>query len=246
MLQNLSFNDLHHAYLIKGSPSDIAPKIISFLEQNGVQSAQNPDVRIEFFETFGIDDSRRLKINQLQKSVTENSAGEASKKFFILGINFFTREAENSLLKVFEEPASNTYFFIITPNPHLILPTLRSRLISLDLATDYLPKAELADWARKFLSQNKSERILEIEKIISESKDLPAQAGDKEGESLRTKALDILDAIIYLLYKDNSDEQKIKLNAIFEEIGKCRSYLSDRGASVKMLLEHMALILPKN
>jgi len=31
---------------------------------------------------------------------------------------------------------------------------------------------------------------------------------------------------------------------IFEEIANCRKYLSDRSASVKMLLEHLAFILP--
>ena len=57
---------------------------------------------------------------------------EIGKKIFIIETGFFTREAQNSLLKVFEEePTEGTHFFVFTPSAETLLPTLRSRMVIL-------------------------------------------------------------------------------------------------------------------
>jgi DNA polymerase-3 subunit delta' len=54
-------------------------------------------------------------------------------------------QASNSLLKIFEEPPSNTYFFFITHRWTQVLPTIRSRATRIAFAP--LSARELEQWA---------------------------------------------------------------------------------------------------
>jgi len=49
-------------------------------------------------------------------------------KYILLGGELFTIEAQNSLLKVLEEPPKNILFIIVTSSKNSILPTIFSRL----------------------------------------------------------------------------------------------------------------------
>jgi|SRR3989344_7808830 len=232
-LNNLSIDNLHHAYLIEGEYEALAGEIISFLKKKGIEAEGNPDVLQKFFETISIDDSRTLKELQGQKSTS------GGKKFFILGANFFGHEAANSLLKVFEEPAKDVHFFLITPNPHLLPATLKSRLSVISVANKKEINSSVLKEAKEFLNAAKLQRIKIIEALIAKFKD-----EDEEGEKkLKSTAIELLNAIESLFhekYKDSMGEHIFE----FEELIKVRDYLADRGASAKMLLEHLALILP--
>ncbi len=236
---NLDINNLHHAYLIEGDPKAVAAEIISFLEDSGVKCSGNPDVCQEFFETLSIDDSRALKSLEAEKATKGN------KKFFIIGSHFFTREALNSLLKILEEPTVGAHFFLITPSPHLIIDTLRSRMSFIGNSDRNIDK-DTAEEAETFLKSNKKKRIELIEKFIKKYK-------DGEESSLRSEGLKLLNAIEKNLYEaEKGRTLGIQKGSTlgsqifeFEEIEKIRGYLSDRGASIKMLLEHLALALPE-
>ena len=41
--------------------------------------------------------------------------------------------AANSLLKILEEPKKNTYFFLISHQPSLLLPSIKSRCLKISL-----------------------------------------------------------------------------------------------------------------
>ncbi len=106
---------------------------------------------------------------------------------------------------------------------------------------DKLPiEQEYLDHAVEFLKYTKIQRIAEIEKLIKKHKD---KEESEQEMSLKREALNLINAIETTLYESSQD--KISLRDIFEEIHKCRSYLHDRGAATKMLLEHLALILPE-
>lgn len=47
--------------------------------------------------------------------------------FIIRGAQLMTTEAQNALLKIFEEPPKGVYFFLLTENASALLPTVRSR-----------------------------------------------------------------------------------------------------------------------
>ena len=47
----------------------------------------------------------------------------------ILSFKSFKIEAQNALLKIFEEPPSGIFFMIVSPSKNLLLPTVRSRFV---------------------------------------------------------------------------------------------------------------------
>ncbi|OGI87173.1 hypothetical protein A2995_02040 [Candidatus Nomurabacteria bacterium RIFCSPLOWO2_01_FULL_33_24] len=210
-------DNLHHCYLIAGEEQSIVPELLSFLDSKESISQSH--------YTFTIDDARNLKFLQSQK---------ADQKFFIISTQFFTSEAQQALLKIFEDPTSNTHFFIITPQPDLLISTLRSRMAFIDLLGEEQGNSLNLSKAKIFLSANKSERLEIIKDLIKNNE-------DKDTAILKTEAVNLINNLEYLL-KDKL--KKDKETFIFKELNKCRNYLPDRGSSPKILLEHLALILP--
>jgi DNA polymerase-3 subunit delta' len=66
---------------------------------------------------------------------------EARERVFIFTTTAFIREAENSLLKILEEPPDFATIFLLAENPGELLPTIRSRCVTLTLGA--LPAAEI-------------------------------------------------------------------------------------------------------
>ncbi len=69
-----------------------------------------------------------FKLEHAKAVVAEAYISEQNTKYLILGSTSFTKEAQNSLLKLFEEPPRNIEFIIISPTKSNLLPTVRSRL----------------------------------------------------------------------------------------------------------------------
>ena len=69
-----------------------------------------------------------FKLEHAKAVVAESYISESNTKYIIFGALEFTKEAQNSLLKVLEEPPRNIEFIIISPTKSNLLPTVRSRL----------------------------------------------------------------------------------------------------------------------
>jgi len=210
---------LHHAYGVSGDREKTISSILSFIEKEiGRETKGNPDFFLKEYETFGIEEGRKI-------SELHSTKPFGDKKFFVLIFDFITLEAQNSLLKLFEEPNPNNHFFIVVPSHEIFLPTLRSRLFLLDLGREALMEEK---FAKSFLKANQAERG-KIVKEIAEEKD-------------KTKALDFLSALeTEIFLQENRSED---LNFALEEIIRARDYMGGRSPSIKMLLEHIASVLP--
>lgn len=212
---------LHHACLVEGEKEEVFVGLCDMLEKEmNFPTKGNPDFWHGEFETFGIDDGRGIKELQTRKSITHD------KQIFVISAKFFTTEAQNSLLKVFEEPTEGTHFFIITPNAETLLPTLRSRMLIISEPRSNLDSRLGSTLAEEFLRSGKAKR-LELLKDIIEEKD-------------KSAAISFLDNLERSLYKELGD-LNLKL---LSEIIKCKKYLNSRAPSVKMILEHVVLITP--
>lgn len=216
---------LSHAYLLEGEKNTVKKEILNFLE-NVVNIAihGNPDLFCGDFETLKIDDARGLKTRANMKTSTTQS-----RKFFITSFDFITTEAQNSLLKLFEEPPQQNHFFIIIPNSDLLLPTLHSRLNKIASKDK---KGGDKDKAEAFLNSTPPERIKSMQKVIKEK--------DKAA------ALSFLKSLEYSFYNKinikNAGQEEIN---ILEEFQKCRNYLLSPSPSVKMIIQHIAVITPQ-
>ncbi len=69
-----------------------------------------------------------FKIEHAKAVLAESYIRESQTKYIILGANDLTDIAQNSLLKLLEEPPINIEFIIISPTKSNLLPTVRSRL----------------------------------------------------------------------------------------------------------------------
>jgi DNA polymerase III delta prime subunit len=211
----LKDNSLHHAYLIPGDIEEAVGAVLGVLEDGGIKIANNPDIWNGKFENFGIDESRILRELGIRKPIGD-------RRFLIVSFPFITIEAQNALLKLFEEPVANTHFFIISPSADIFIPTLKSRLLIINFADSGARNAAVDP--KKFLHSDVASRLKMIDKITE----------DKN----KTEALIFLD----LLEKECAADLP-KYADLLEQIFYTKKELKSRSPSVKMLLEHVACVV---
>ncbi|MBP9802958.1 MAG: hypothetical protein KBD14_01470 [Candidatus Pacebacteria bacterium] len=222
MLSHINKNNLHHAYLLEGG-EEIIPKLFLYLENElNFHLNGNPDLYFKKYDTFKIEDARVLNQIKDEKSLS------GKEKIIIIKTNSFLREAQNALLKMFEEPIENTYFFIIVRDKNTLLSTFLSRFYFIPNSTKVL---NFEREVIKFLKMNLKERIDFI-------KDFTAKEDEDEENYVapRHKALEFLDTL-----ESKLSESKNKNPKTLEQIFTTRSFLRDHSSSAKTLLEALAL-----
>lgn len=229
-LEELFPKNLYHSYVIEGDPKILANELLSFLEIRGEIERQSPDVICQTYQSFTIDDSHEIKNWHNKLGITEK------KKVCILATEFINREAEQALLKMIEEPGINTHYFIIVPDVSLLLPTIISRVhvIKIDKKED----EEIVKDVLSFIQSKLKDRIEIIAKMVKDKKE---ESGSGQLRSYATIFVNELEQFFYQKLKEKRTDKKIKF--ILDELQKSRTYLSTPGASVKMILEHLALVI---
>ena len=154
--------NLHHAYALEGDKKTAVPILYDFFENDlKIKTKSNPDFYFNEFENFGIGNGREIQNLASKKAVSGNT------RIFVIAFSSITSEAQNSLLKLFEEPSEGVHFFIIISSFEIFLPTLKSRLHILKIGSVSGDEKSLAD---KFIKASKGKR-LELLKDIIENKD---------------------------------------------------------------------------
>ncbi len=216
---------LHHAYTLVGDADLVLNELNAFIETElGIKVRGNPDYQFQEFETFGIDEARALSLSQSRKSFT------SGKKIFVISLQSITSEAQNALLKVLEEPTTDTHFFFITDSSQKFIPTVLSRIQIIEIHGSESREREIYKVAEKFLDLPIAEKLAEALRI-SESKN------KKDAKAL----LESLES--FLGGKIKKEETSKETINTLEEVMNAKKYLGDRAPSVKMLLEHIAIIL---
>ncbi len=230
ILANLFPKDLYHSYIVEADPSDTVFLIRDFLIERGDIESVNSGVLCQIYDGFNIEDGRMIKEWHSRKNNTEY------KNICIIGAKFINHDAEQTLLKILEEPQENTHFFIVVPNSQFLLDTIvsRSHVVKLDSESTLISKKDI----ETFYKNKAKDRIELVAKMIEKYKDAEGSGG------LRYEAINLVNGLESMVYnkfkKDvNNEENKFVLG----EIAKARDYLSLPGASVKMILEHIALVL---
>jgi len=217
---------LHHAYLVEGEREKLLEEIRGFLESTlSIRLVGNADYREETFDSFGIDNARSL----IEWAILRPSFGE--RKFFVLACNTMTSEAQNALLKLFEEPTGGTHFFLIVPNASIFLPTFRSRLYHAVVSLDKTGSSEKAEL---FFTLTPSERLREVKEIVD------AIADEKMNRQDAVAFLSSLESVAARQLKKGDK----KFGDFTEDLIRAKRDLYSRSPSVKLLLEHIALIAP--
>jgi len=102
-----------------------------------------------------------IKVDQVRRVIETIyfRPGDAKERVYIFTDSAFMKEAANSLLKVLEEPPEFATLFLLTENSGELLPTIRSR--SMTVTLNALPAAEIKEYlARQRPDWNPKQRAL--------------------------------------------------------------------------------------
>lgn len=184
----------------------------------------SPDCIALSVPSFGIDDAREMRGWAANKPVN------GGKKFFILGTDTITPDAQNAFLKVFEEPPPDTHFFLLVKTADFLIPTLRSRVEV--IPAQKVSTTEAAEDATDFLASSVEKRLAFAGKIAKALKDEKITRGEAAAfvSSLLSAS------------RGNAAFPRAKTNAL-ENLLHAEQYAYDRSASLKIILEHLAVVL---
>lgn len=213
---------LFHAYIVGGAREDARTTISEMLAPHAHLRQGNPDLVVTEHVTFTIDNARTLKEWQ-----TLAPAGE--RKAYIAYADFITREAQNALLKTFEEPVPDTHIFLALPKPGVLLETLLSRVRIIDDTRD---KLDLSASAKKFLNSTLSERLSTVQTLLTKEED------DEESGIVRERVVKFFDSLENFLSGDTAENSQ-KLTTLLE----LKRYLFTAGSSPRIILEALALTI---
>jgi len=251
----------HHAFVIEAEAKDGIEIAQAWAEKelgmnahpsNGLRTGGNPDFVVLRYGLFSVADARRV----LDTASSASFSGE--NKVLIIAATRAYHEAQNALLKLFEEPPVNTFLFFVLPSLGGLLPTLRSRVQVLNPRRDVrrpdiistsgrLTSRHLElEVAMEFMKAGKEKRNAIIKKLTS-GKD------EEEKRENRDRAIEILNGIEAVAYQRREDTLKQgvtspfpqEITSLLNDIAILRGHLYDRSAPVKMILEHLSLIIPK-
>ena len=206
---------LHHAILLIGDKESRESYLDSYFATHKVVVAGSPDIFYVTTGTFGVDDARALSIRGVEKAFGE-------KKFFIIRGEKYTAEAQNALLKTFEDPIPNTYFLVMAEDEMGFLPTLLSRMLVVRAGSG---ESESSD-AKKFLESSYSKRLAYVQKFA-----------DKKNAGRYPSLSTFLDSLLLELRGSRTEQKKLA------QVLKLRGYAKDPAVLPRLILEHLALVI---
>lgn len=207
--------------IVAGSEADV-PNVLEFLATAGIKTMSNSDLYTRHFRQFGIDDAQELRARASTRAIGD-------RRVFVISTGGMTNEAQNTLLKTLEEPPDNALFVFIVPAPQTLLATVRSRAQIITL--EHKGHEAMFD-VKGFLAAPTARRLDMLKNILKKDDDDKYDTGA------------ILGFLAALERYAQKIKDPVKMHETLEAIYRSRTYMTDRGALVKTLLESVALLAP--
>jgi hypothetical protein len=221
-LQHKNGKGLHHFYICIGDKLQTAGKIHDFCKQDLCPEG-NLDWIYEDFDAIKVDDARKISGRSVLKTRT------GSKMIFCLACNDINSAAQNALLKVVEEPTTDTFFFLVCPRKSIFLPTILSRAIVVDGVV-----TEGESLLQDLLAKSLAGRIKWADDLAA------AVKADKKEKG------EVHEIVLNLIKELEAGDLSIKETSVaLKTLSKVSDYLNDQSASIKMLLESAVMALPQ-
>jgi hypothetical protein len=224
---------MSHAYYYAGDTEEGIERSLAFIEKElGLPKVGNPDVVVMRYGLLSVDDARTLGDFARQAPVT------GSKKAIVISADRLFHEAQNALLKLFEEPPEGTSLFLIVPSEGIVLATLRSRMTPLPGERG---KGESV-LVEEFLSGTKAAR----EKIVAKILDRAKADKDEEKQAGRRDARALAEGLLCAAYVAQEKSASKETQLFLEDLNIFMPILHDRAAPLKPIFEHLLITLPKD
>jgi|CXWL01.1.fsa_nt_gi DNA polymerase III delta prime subunit len=228
----------HHAYFVVGESEEGILRARGFA--SGILGSnpqeKNADLHIFNYGLFTVDDARALATSAWR--APDGNKG----KVLIISVTRIFHEAQNALLKLFEEPPQDVTLILIIPSEGLLLPTLRSRL--LPLANTNLNAQAPSSLTAEFLVADKATR----EKIIAKLLERAKSDKDEEKQAARSAAIQLVEGLMHRansLRGSESLPEETELLAFLDDCQHFLPILHERSAPLKLIWEHLLLVTPK-
>lgn len=225
----------HHAYVVEGDrEAGILAAREYARETLGLSGEHNPDVVVFQYGLFSVDDAREVA------RFASNSPVAGEKKMVVVAATRIFHEAQNALLKLFEEPPVGTTMVLSVPSLGQLLPTLRSRVLT--LSNDGLTKSIIGD---EFLSLDSAGR----EKFIAKLLDRTKSDKDEDKQAARGELLRLVESLMrasYAARENAKDTQKQELTYFLSDLDRFMPILHERSAPLKLIFEHLLLVIPSS
>lgn len=213
--------NLHHAYIVSGSAEHGADGVLAVLEARGVKTKGNPDVLALSFPELLVDNVRDL----LLPFASLKPLGEH--KYLVVSFARANDQAQNALLKAVEESLGHTVFFFCIDAAGHLLPTLRSRCIVVESGKR---KGESEnEEAEEFLKESYEKRLARVEKM----------AGHVSKTQDRAPVRVFVTGLLSLMHGRGAGTKTLR------DLLDASRYLRLQGSSVKSILGHLAVSLPR-
>ena len=130
--------DLHFAFPIYKKDSSKTPRSDDFIEKWRQAVAENPYMNLnQWMDHIGTENQQGLiyasQSEEIIRKLTLKSSEGGYKVMIIWMAEKMNGECSNKLLKMIEEPPTQTVFLLVAENPDLLLPTIQSRVQRLTL-----------------------------------------------------------------------------------------------------------------
>jgi hypothetical protein len=233
---------MSHSYFITGEREEGIANATEFIERElGLAAVGNPDVMVFRHGLFSVDDARALRAR------ADLSPTTGDHKVLIVSTSRLFHEAQNALLKLFEEPPAGTTLILIIPAEGMLLPTLRSRLQVLpSISRSHLEMLHISDEARTFINARKPER----EKITTKILDRAKSDKDDEKQAARLAAIHLAEGLTKSAYQhwqsEKSESKQKELQNFLDDLNAFLPILHERSAPLKLIFEHIQLTIPES
>jgi DNA polymerase III gamma/tau subunit len=176
-------------------------------------------------------EKEEISIEQVRQLKKEMIVPAKSKKLFI--INDFDNasyEAQNALLKTFEENTKNNLFILLSANTERIIPTVRSRA-----------KIVFLDRSKNKTARNEISEILD--KIV---KDENYSFFSEKSFQTNTKneALIMIDEVIFH-FKEKLKEDKVVYIAIIKKAIRLKALLQNNNLNPQLTIDNLLIFIVK-
>lgn len=204
------------AYLVRGAARSLEA-VIERLRAESVTDPGSPDLFSRVYRKFGVDEAEEIRARARLRPVRDPRRVLA---FFAPAP---TTEAQNALLKTLEDSSGDPLFFIVTPSPETLLPTVRSRAQLLEIT-----QTEDTD-VSAFLAATREKRLEMLKPLYGHDAD--------EGRDMAA-----VRAFLHALERALSERpDREAVRAVY----RAEKYVGDKGSLLKALLEQVALLTPK-
>lgn len=160
----------------------------------------------------GIDTVRELKTRAAYKPI---GGGKAS-WYTLDEAQGLTKDAQNALLKLLEDPPRHAYFGICTTDPHKILPTIMTRCTVVKFESVATP--ELAMLVKRVAAAEKIKLADRVDKLIAETADGSPR-----------KALVLLEQVAPLEKEAEQRDAVVRGDTKAQSIDLCRKLINKAG-----------------